>query len=272
MRLKDKVAIVTGAGGGLGEGICTCFAQEGADVVVSDVKLELAERVAEKVRSIGRRAVAVKTDVRVKKDCQGLVEKALAEMSGLDILVCNAGVSGFVHRRESSEPPVLENISEDDWNLTIDVNLKGVFLCNQAVAKHFKDQKRGRIVNISSIGGRKGVDFIPHYCASKAGVIVFTQAVALQLAPYNVNVNTVCPGLIWTPMWDEAAHVLAQSNPELKGLTPDQVFQGAVQEMIPLGRPQMPEDIAKAVVFLASDDAKEITGQALNIDGGAVFS
>jgi NAD(P)-dependent dehydrogenase (short-subunit alcohol dehydrogenase family) len=140
------------------------------------------------------------------------------------------------------------------------------------VAPYFKEQRRGKIINISSIGGRKGVPFIPHYCASKAGVIVFTQGIALQLAPYNVNVNTICPGLIWTPMWDELAHTLAQSDPSLKGLASDQVFHAFIKNMIPLGRPQMPDDIGKAVVFLASDDAKEITGQALNVDGGAVFN
>jgi NAD(P)-dependent dehydrogenase (short-subunit alcohol dehydrogenase family) len=272
MRLKDKVAIVTGAAGGLGEGICLCLAREGAHVVVSDVNLAAAEDLAAKVREKGSKAIAVKTDVRVKSECGRMVDIAVKEMGTVDILVCNAGVSGFVHRRDSAEPPILETISEDDWNLTIDVNLKGTFLCNQAVVPHFKEKMNGKIVNISSIGGRKGVDFIPHYCASKAGVILFTQSVALQLAPYNVNVNAVCPGLIWTPMWDEAAHVLALSYPAFKGLTPEQVFEGAVQNMIPLRRPQMPEDIGNAVVFLASEEAKQITGQALNVDGGAVFN
>jgi NAD(P)-dependent dehydrogenase (short-subunit alcohol dehydrogenase family) len=272
MRLKDKVAIVTGGGGGLGEGVCLCLAREGADVVVSDSKIELANVVAEKVRAAGRRSIAVKTDVRSRGECQGLVKTALKEMGRIDIMVCGAGVSGFVHRKESTEPPTIETISEEDWSLTVDVNLKGVFLCNQAIAPVFKEQEGGKIINMSSIGGRKGVDFIPHYCATKAGVIVMTQAVALQLAPYNVNVNTVCPGLIWTPMWEEAAYVLARSNPMFQGLTPDQVFQGAVQNMIPLKRPQKPVDIGNAVVFLASDEASEITGQALNVDGGAIFS
>jgi meso-butanediol dehydrogenase / (S,S)-butanediol dehydrogenase / diacetyl reductase len=272
MRLKDKVAIVTGAGGGLGEGICLCLAREGADVVVSDVNMNLANGVVEKVKAAGRKAIAVKTDVRSRSECQALVKTALDAMGKIDIMVCGAGVSGFANRRESTEPPVIESISEEDWNLTVDVNLKGTFHCNQAIAPIFKAQKNGKIVNISSLGGRKGVDFIPHYCATKAGVIVMSQAVALQLAPYNVNVNTVCPGLIWTPMWAEAAYVLGRSNPMLQGLTPDQVFQGAVQNMIPLKRPQMPEDIGNAVVFLASEEAKEITGQALNVDGGAFFS
>ncbi len=272
MRLKDQVAIVTGGGGGLGEGICLCLAREGAHVVVSDVKLALAEKVASKVKEMGRKALALQTDVRMAKECQSLIEKSRKEMGRIDILVCGAGVSGFVYRRDSKEPPILETISEDDWNLTIDVNLKGVFLCNQAVAPYFKQQKRGKIINVSSIGGRKGVDFIPHYCASKAGVIVFTQAVALQMAPYNINVNSVCPGIIWTPIWDEASKVLSQSYPAFQGMSPDQVFNAVVQNMIPLRRPQTPEDIGNAVVFLASEEAKEITGQALNIDGGAIFS
>jgi meso-butanediol dehydrogenase / (S,S)-butanediol dehydrogenase / diacetyl reductase len=272
MRLKDKVAIVTGGGGGLGEGICMCLAREGADVVVSDVNIGLANAVAEKVKAAGRRAIAVKTDVRSPAECQEMVKTALKAMGRIDIMVTNAGVSGFVHRKESTEPPVIESISEEDWNLTVDVNLKGVFLCNQAIAPVFKAQKSGKIVNISSLGGRKGVDFIPHYCATKAGVIVMTQALALQLAPYGVNANTVCPGVIWTPMWEEAAYVLQRSNPMFQGLTPEQVFQGAVQNMIPLKRAQKPEDIGNAVVFLASDEASEITGQALNVDGGAFFS
>jgi meso-butanediol dehydrogenase / (S,S)-butanediol dehydrogenase / diacetyl reductase len=272
MRLKDQVAVVTGGGGGLGEGICICLAREGAHVVVSDVKLALAEKVVSKIREMGQKALAVQTDVRIARECQGLVEKSLKEMGKIDVLVCGAGVSGFVHRRDSKEPPVLETISEEDWDLTIDVNLKGVFLCNQAIAPYFKQQKKGKIINLSSIGGRKGVDFIPHYCASKAGVIVFTQAIALQLAPYNINVNTVCPGIIWTPMWDEASKVLSQSYPAFHGMSPDQVFQAVVQTMIPLKRPQTPEDIGNLVAFLASEEAKEITGQAINVDGGAIFS
>ena len=272
MRLKDQVAIVTGGGGGLGEGICLCLAREGAHVVVSDVKLELAEKVAVRVKETGQKSLAVQTDVRMPGQCEKLIEKTLDEMGRIDILVCGAGVGGFVYRGESDEPPILENISEEEWDLTIDVNLKGVFLCNQAVAAYFKEQKRGKIINISSIGGRKGIDWIAHYSASKAGVIVLTQAVALQLAPYNVNVNTVCPGVIRTPMWDTGAKVLSQSYPPFKGMSPDDVFNAVVQNMIPMRRPQTAEDIGNTVVFLASGEAKEITGQAINVDGGAIFS
>src|SRR4030042_6257617 len=216
MRLKDQVAVVTGGGGGLGEGICLCLARSGAHVVVSDIKLALAEKVASKIKERGRKALALQTDVRMAKECQTLVQRSLKEMGRIDILVCGAGVSGFVYRRESKEPPILETISEDDWNLTIDVTLKGVFLCNQAVASYFKQQKKGKIINISSIGGRRGADWLPHYSASKAGVIVLSQAVAIQLAPYNVNVNTICPGYVWTPMSVVAGKVMSKTYPQFK--------------------------------------------------------
>lgn len=272
MRLKKQVAIVTGGGGGLGEGICLCLAREGAHVVVSDVKLDLADKVARKVEETGQRGLAIQTDVRKADECEKLVEKSLNEMGRIDVLVCGAGVGGFVYRGDSDEPPILETISEEEWDLTIDVNLKGVFLCNRAIAPHFKEQKSGKIINISSIGGRKGIDWIAHYSASKAGVIVLTQAVALQLAPYNVNVNTICPGVIWTPMWDRGAKILSLSYPPFKGMSPEDVFNAVVQNMIPMGRAQTPEDIGNAVVFLASQEAKEITGQAINVDGGAFFN
>ena len=272
MRLEDRVAIVTGGGGGLGEGICLCLAREGAHVVVSDLDQGLADKVAGKLKETGHKAFAVQTDVSVPEQCESLIEESLNKMGSINILVCGAGVGGFVYRGETDEPPILENISEREWDLTIDVNLKGVFLCNRAVAPRFKRQKSGKIINISSIGGRKGIDWIPHYCASKAGVIVLTQAVALQLAPYNVNVNTICPGVIRTPMWDRGAEVLSQSYPPFKGMSPDDVFNAVVQNMIPMRRPQTAEDIGNAVVFLASEMAKEITGQAINVDGGALFN
>ena len=270
MRLLDKVAIVTGGGGGIGEGICFCLAREGAHVVVSDFNQELADKVADKLREKGRKALSVRTDVRMTNECQALIDTAVKEMGRIDILVCCAGVSGI--RLDSDLPDVIENLSEEDWDLTIDVNLKGVFLCNRAVVPYFKKQRSGKIINISSMGGRKGTEILAHYCASKAGVIVLTQSVALQLAPFNVNVNTICPGMIYTPLWKFAAHALSYSNPQLKGMSEKESFDSQIQKVIPLKRPQTAGDIGNAVVFLASVEAENITGQALNVDGGAVFS
>lgn len=272
MRLKDKVAIVTGGGGGLGEGICLCLAEAGAHVVVSDINPDFMHQTVKKVLETGRKSFAVQTDVRKREECRRLVDTAIEKMGRIDILVCGAGVGGFAVQGDSGEPAILENISEAEWDLTLDVNLKGVFLCNQAVTPHFKKQKSGKIINISSIGGRKGVDFIPHYCASKSGVIVFSQAVALQLAPYNINVNTVCPGVIWTPMWREGARALSHTYPQFKGMAPEAIFETMVKHMIPMGRAQSPADIGHSVVFLASCEADQITGQAINVDGGAVMS
>jgi NAD(P)-dependent dehydrogenase (short-subunit alcohol dehydrogenase family) len=275
MRLKDKVAIVTGGGGGLGEGISLCFAKEGADVVVSDVNLEMAKKVAARVEKQGRRALAVKTDVRSGDEVEALVQKTLDEMGGLDILACSHGVSGMTHReRTADEPMDLEGVTEEDWDLTLDVNLKGVFLCNRAVAPHFKEKKAGKIINISSVGGREGSPQLFAYSISKAGVIALSQAVAKQLAEYSVNVNTICPGIIYTPMWEEGAKLLTKADPRFKDIDidPKTAIDMVVQASIAFKRYQTPEDIGATAVFLASDEAKEITGQAINVCGGMAFS
>lgn len=272
MRLKDQVTIVTGGGSGIGEGICVCMAREGSDVVVSDLNLTSAEKVADKILKLGRNALAVQTDVRKAQDCQNLMEKSLEEMGRIDILVCCAGVPGYSDKTITEGFTRIENISEDDWNLAIDTNLKGVFLCNRAIAPYFKQEKKGKIINISSIAGRRASDWIPHYSASKAGVIVLSQAIAVQLGTYNVNVNTICPGYIWTPMSVIAGKIMSKTYPKFKDMSPSEVFDELIRTRVPLGRPQSPESIGHAAVFLASAEADDITGQALNVDGGAVFS
>jgi len=265
MRLQDKVAIVTGGGGGLGEGIATCLANEGARIVVSDMNLAHAERVAGKLRDSGAEAIANRADVREADDCAGMLHATLESFGRVDTLVCNAGVDGLP---DSDEPPLLENIVEDDWDLVMDVNLKGVFLSCRAVIPYFKAEGRGRIINISSVAGRLGIEFLPAYAASKAAVISLTQSTALQLAPYHVNVNCICPGIIWTPMWERLAKYLSRTNPVFDGVSPADTYNAIVGQMIPFGKPQTPQDIGKAAVFLASDEASEITGQALNVCGG----
>ncbi|MFO7962699.1 MAG: glucose 1-dehydrogenase [Desulfobacterales bacterium] len=269
MRLKDQVAVVTGGGGGLGEGICLCLAREGAHVVVSDSKQELAVNATKKVESKGQKALAVQTDVRMADQCRYLIDTTLDHFGRLDILVCCAGVGRDPSREIDPEKPLgVENLTEADWDMTIDVNLKGVFLCNQAVAPHFKSQRKGKIVNISSVAGRQGVDALMAYSASKAGVISLSQSMAFHMAPYGVNVNTVCPGIIWTPMWADGVEVFSKTHPLFKGMDPRQIFDTMVTSQIPMQREQTPEDIGNAVVFLVSDEAREITGQALNVCGG----
>jgi meso-butanediol dehydrogenase / (S,S)-butanediol dehydrogenase / diacetyl reductase len=267
MRLKDNVAIVTGGGGGLGEGISLCLAREGAQVVVSDLNLEQAEKVAEKIRGMGHRALANRADVRSADDCRQMVEAAIAACGHVDTLVCNAGVDGLP-AEDSEAPPMIENILEEDWDVVMDVNLKGVFLSCRAAIPHFKERRSGRIVNIASVAGRQGIEFLPAYAATKAGVISLTQSIALQLAPYHVNVNCICPGIIWTPMWERLANYMTRSNPAFAGASPADTYNAVVQQMIPFGKPQTAEDIGNAAVFLASDEAKEITAQSLNVCGG----
>jgi meso-butanediol dehydrogenase/(S,S)-butanediol dehydrogenase/diacetyl reductase len=272
MRLEERVAIVTGGGGGIGEGICLCLARAGADVVVSDIDEDLARAVAAKVEQLGRRALAVTTDVRSEEACQALVDTTLETMGRLDILVCSAGTAGVESMVPSENPMDVENIPLETWSRTIDVNLKGVFLCNRAVIPHFKKQRRGKIINISSIAGRKGQIMLPVYAASKAGVISLSQSIALQLAPHNINVNTVCPGLIWTPLWAGGVDFIRKVTPELKDVPSETAFELMVQAAVPFKRAQTPEDMGEMVVFLASEAAKEITGQAINVDGGSALN
>ncbi|HJP37370.1 MAG TPA: SDR family NAD(P)-dependent oxidoreductase [Gammaproteobacteria bacterium] len=267
MRLEDNVAIVTGGGGGLGEGISLCLAREGARVVVSDANLDRANAVAEKVRQTGSEAIANQADVRSADDCGQMVEAARAAFGRIDTIVCNAGVDGLPTTAPET-PPLIENVLEADWDLVMDVNLKGVFLSCRAVVPYFKEQGSGRIINISSVAGRQGVEFLPAYAASKAGVISLTQSIALQLAPYHVNVNCICPGIIWTPMWERLAEYMTRTNPALDGASPEDAYDAVVKQMIPFGNPQTAEDIGNTAVFLASDEAKEITAQALNVCGG----
>ena len=272
MRLKDRVAIVTGGGGGLGEGICLCLAAEGAHVVVSDINGQLADAVAAKVKEKGVKSLAMKTDVSRQDDVENLVAQTVKEMGGVDILVCCAGVSGYAGKEVKSID--VENISVEQWDHTFAVNMRGTFLCNRAVAPIFRKKNAGRIVNISSVAGRKGTDLLPAYAASKAAVISFSQSMALQLAPHHVNVNTVCPGIIYTPMWQHGARILAEAHPMFagSGIDPKGALDMMVQSLIPFKTYQTPEDIGRAVVFLVSDEAREITGQALNVCGGMAMN
>jgi NAD(P)-dependent dehydrogenase (short-subunit alcohol dehydrogenase family) len=275
MKLKDRIAIVTGGAGGLGEGICLCLAREGAWVAVSDLNPEAAERVAAKARDLGVKTVAVKTDVSREEDVETLFATTAKKLGELDILVCCAGVSGHEGIEPGSEGYLnIENFTVDQWDRTFAVNMRGVFLCNRSAAAVFRRRESGKIVNISSVAGRKGLDFLPAYAASKAGVISFTQSMALQLAPQHVNVNAVCPGIIYTPMWEMGSNIVAKAHPLFAGtgIDPKEALDMMVQTMIPFRTYQTAEDVGNAVVFLASDEAREITGQALNVCGGMFFS
>lgn len=245
VKIKNKIAIVTGARRGIGKAIALGLAREGATVVVSDLDLGGCKLVCEEIKKMGGESMAIKCDVSIKKDVSNLINQTLKKFNRVDILVNNAGIVVM--------KPLLET-TEQDWDLTMNINLKGVFLCTQAVASHMIKQKMGKIISIASIAGEVGFANTAAYCASKAGIINLTREISLELAPHNININAIAPGVIATAM---TADMLKDKNTK-KSLLKD----------IPLGRVGKPEDIANAALFLASEEANFISGHTLVVDGG----
>ena len=247
--LEGKVALITGGGSGIGEGIAGVMAREGADVVVTDLVLAAAERTAAVVGGLG-----LEHDVRSWEACQDVARRVLGERGRIDVLVNNAGVSKGIP---------FHKLDEAEWDRVNDVNAKGVFLTTRAVVPHMMERRAGRIISISSMVGREGYPLLAHYCASKFAVVGMTQSLAKEIAEYGITVNAVCLGVVRTPLWDPLLDQLAEE----KSITPEDAFDEFLQG-IPLGRPQEPEDIGEACAFLASERARNVTGQALNVSGG----
>jgi NAD(P)-dependent dehydrogenase (short-subunit alcohol dehydrogenase family) len=264
MRLAGKVTIVTGGAMGIGRGIVLCMAREGADVAIADLQVEAAGTVADEVKGLGRKAIVLKTDVTREADFQALFDRVRKDLGKIDILVNNAGVA--------CKPGLpFTNNTEADWDQVWAVNVKSIFFACKAIAPYFIERKAGKIINIASIAGPMNSPVLPPYSVSKMGVVTFTKIVAKDLAVHGINVNAICPGILWTAFWQEMAATLVKINPQFAGMTPRQVFDSRVQAVIPMKREQMPEDIGWAAVFLASDEARNITGQALEVDGGVVM-
>ena len=264
MRLEGKVAMVTGGGAGIGRAIVLAMAREGADVFIPDIQAANAEAVVAEAKGLGRRAVALRTDVTKEPEIEAAIAEGIRALGCIDILVNNAGVVPALGH------PFTRQV-EADWDRVFNVNLKSVFFTCKHIAAHFMERRYGKIVNISSIAGPLSSQSMPSYSVVKMGVITFTKIVAKELAPYNVNVNAICPGLLYTEMWQKIGERMRETNPAYAGLTPRQMFERRVQEWIPMKREQTPEDIGHAAVFLASDEARNITGQALMVDGGVVM-
>jgi len=248
MDLTNKVAIITGARRGMGRTHALALAKAGARVVVSDISQEDCEKVVKEINEMGGEALAVECDVTKKGEVEKIMKAAVAKWSKVDILVNNAGIVQF--------KPFTE-LTEEDWDKTIDINLKGYFLCAQAAAKEMIKQKSGVIINIASVAmGQVGVGFpgIIHYCASKGGIVAMTEALAAELAPHNIRVNAIAPGAIETPMMESA-----KQDPKM--------LEG-IMARIPMHRFGKPEEVSNLVLFLASENSSYITGSTVVIDGG----
>jgi sorbitol-6-phosphate 2-dehydrogenase len=255
--LQDRIAIVTGGAQGLGEAICHRLAREGAHVVIADLNLEGAERVAAEVMSqTDRCALALQVDVTDEAQVVAMVDRAVQEFGRLDILVSNAGIL-------IAEP--LDEFPADKWQAVINVNLFGYFLCAKHAARVMKAQRSGIIIQINSKSGKKGSYKNSAYAASKFGGIGLTQSIALELAEYGVRVNAVCPGnLLDSPLWVDS---LYKQYARKWGITEEQVRQRYVDQ-VPMKRGCTYDDVCNMVVFLASDQASYMTGQAINVTGG----
>ena len=254
MRFVGKSAIVTGAGRGIGKATALRFAREGADVLVPDLDLASSQAAAKEIQALGRKGVPMQMDVTRMADIHRMVETAVREFGKIDILVNNAGI---VIVRDLLE------LTEAEWDRTMDVNAKAVFFCLQAVAREMVKRKTGVILNASSISGRVGRPMLVDYCASKFAVVAITQSAALALAPHGIRVNAVAPGIVDTDMWVK----IDREWGTLAGNPPGEMKRTRV-EAIPLGRIETPEDVANLYTFLASDEASYITGQTYNVCGG----
>jgi NAD(P)-dependent dehydrogenase (short-subunit alcohol dehydrogenase family) len=245
MEFKGKIALVTGSGQGIGRATAIALAREGADVACNDLNLDLAEGTAKEIRAMGPRAMAIKANVAAEQEVEAMVARVVGEWGGIDILVNNAG---------TGRPMMVEDMDKSEWDRILDINLGGVFNCARAVIPALKARGGGKIVNIASLAGKTmsyhgGAD----YTASKSAVLGFTRHLAFELGPHGINVNAICPGVVMTPL------VAAHSTPEMRE---------SVRSKTPMRDLVKPEDIADAVVFLASKRARMITGSTVDVDGG----
>ena len=251
LNLKQKVVIVTGGGRGIGESICLAFAKEGTHIMVSDIDFENAKSVSERIRALGSKAIPVKTDVSRQEEAVKLVDLAVKEFGGIDVLVNNAGISP----KKNGGPAMTWEIGLEEWDQVMGVNLKGTLFCSQEAVKYMLTRKKGAIVNIASIAGKAPFEPMAsgaHYDASKAAIINLTQRLASEVAEHGIRINAVAPGRIATPM----AKITSQK------------WNQAMLERTPMGRFGTSEEVANAVVFLASDGASYITGETMNVNGG----
>jgi meso-butanediol dehydrogenase / (S,S)-butanediol dehydrogenase / diacetyl reductase len=263
MQLDNKIVGVTGAGTGIGRAICMALAAEGARVAVTDLNPAWSQQVADEIRSLGAESIALQLDVTKASQVEDAIAKIVSQWGRIDVWCNNAGVSSMKR---------FVDLTEGDWDFNMDVNAKGVFLCSQAIARRMIQQSpaleaglRGKIINTASMAGKRGnAPFLVHYVASKFAVVGLTQAMAGELAPFDITVNAVCPGYVRTSM--QARETAWEAS--LRGIRAEEVRQLYINDT-PLRRLEEPGDVAGLVVFLASPASDFITGEAINVNGGS---
>ena len=262
LRVDGKIAFITGAGTGIGRAIALKLSNEGATVIVTDKNLSWAERTAAEIKDHGGNATALRLDVTDPKDVSSAVEIAWHRFGRIDLLINNAGVSTMSR---------LIDLTENDWDLIMNVNAKGVFLVTTTALRMMINHNYGseppKIVNVASMGGKIAVPYLAHYIASKFAVVGFTKATALEVAPLKINVNCVCPGIVQTSMLER--EIAWEANFRKKDI--EEVGKAYVSQ-VPLGRLATPDDVATIVLFLCSHEADYLTGQAINVTGGMLMS
>lgn len=263
MKLEGKVAIVTGGARGNGLAAAKCLAQEGADIAVADICLDMPtvpyplsckdtlDSALDEIKKLGRKAIGIQCDIRKSSDVEAMVKQVIDTFGHVDILVNNAGIATL---------EALVDMSEESWDDMLDTHLKGAFLCCKFVVPHLIDQHSGKVVNISSVGGLRGFGMGAHYCAAKHGIIGLTKSLAMEVADHNVNVNAVCPGTVWTDMMAGLADYFGMETADAKS----QFLAGHLFK----DREIMPEDIGRAVLWLCTEDSKCITGGQIAVDSG----
>lgn len=254
MDLKEEVAIVTGGNRGIGIGIVHALADAGADIVIAARNLEQSEAIAGQVRLKGRKALAVRADVSRADDVAEVFERTVEMFGGFDILVNNAGVISISN---------VEELSEEAFDQVMAINVKGVFLCSKAAIPILKDRGAGSIINVSSVAGKCGFAGTAHYCASKHAVNGFTNALAKELALDSITVNAICPGIVWTYMWEQLA-----DHHAAPGETREESWLRQQKLLIPQKRPQTAEDMGALALYFATQP--NVTGQCWNVDGGMI--
>jgi len=263
MRFRDKVVVVTGAATGIGKMTAMKFAMEGAKVVLVDLRADKLQATVKELCEKGGDIIGITADVSSETDVNKMVEQIIERYGRVDVLVNNAGV--FRYGRIVDMPVA-------DLDFQMSVNFKGIFLCTRAVLKHMIKQRSGCIINISSVAGKRGIPLFSAYCASKAAVISFTQSTAFEVGEYGIRVNAICPGHVFGTDLRHQPGGFQEATAVALGISDmEKVYQRQISE-VPLRRVAYPEDIANVILFLASDDASYVTGQAINVDGGAFFS